>query len=56
MSSVKINPEKLADAVKKELDDYAKDTTEIVKKAVDDAAQSAVKELKKTSPKKTGRY
>lgn len=56
MSSVTVKPEGLANAVQKELDAYAKDTAEAVKKAVQDAADGAVKELKSTSPKKTGRY
>lgn len=56
MNGIKIKPEQLSDAVGKELDKYAKTTADKVKEAVQDAADSAVKELKSTSPKKTGRY
>ena len=56
MGNIKVTPEGLANAVQKELDTYAKDTSEAVKKAVQDAADSAVKELKSTSPKRTGKY
>lgn len=56
MSTIKVSPEGLASAVEKELDTYAKDTATAVKKAVQEAADGAVKELKSTSPKKTGRY
>lgn len=53
---IKIKPEQLSDTVKRELDDYARSTTDIVKKAVNDAADYGVKELKATSPKRTGHY
>lgn len=56
MSTIRVTPEGLASAVEKELDTYAKDTATAVKKAVQEAADGAVKELKSTSPKKTGRY
>lgn len=56
MGILKIKPDKLADVVKKELDDYADDVTDRVKKAVKETAKEAVKELKKTSPKRTGKY
>lgn len=56
MSSVKIRPEQLADVINKELNDLAEDTTDRVKKAVQDAADTAVKDLKATSPKRTGKY
>ena len=56
MSNVRIRPEQLADTIKKELDDLAEDTTDTVKKAVQEAADTAVKDLKVTSPKRTGRY
>ena len=56
MSNVRIRPEQLADTIKKELDDLAEDTTDTVKKAVQEAADTAVKDLKATSPKRTGRY
>lgn len=56
MSGVRIKPEQLADTIMKELDDLAEDTTDTVKKVVQEAADTAVKELKATSPKKTGKY
>ena len=56
MSGVRIKPEQLADTIKKELDDLAEDTTDTVKKAVQEAADTAVKDLKGTSPKRTGKY
>lgn len=56
MSNVRIRPEQLADTIKKELDDLTADTTDTVKKAVQDAADTAVKDLKATSPKRTGKY
>lgn len=56
MGNMRIKPEQLAETIRKELDDLAEDTTDTVKKAVQEAADTAVKELKATSPKKTGRY
>ena len=56
MSGVRIKPEQLADTIKKELDDLAENTTDTVKKAVQEAADTAVKDLKGTSPKRTGKY
>ena len=56
MSGVRIKPEQLADTIKKELDDLAEDTTDTVKKVVQAAADTAVKDLKATSPKRTGKY
>ncbi len=56
MGNTKVKVDGLAGAVEKELDKYAKDTAEKVKEAVEDAADSAVKELRETSPKLTGRY
>ena len=56
MRDVRIRPEQLADTIKKELDDLAEDTTDTVKKAVQAAANTAVKDLKATSPKRTGKY
>lgn len=54
--STKVSIDGMASAVQKELDKYVKDTAEVVKKAVEDTAKETVKELKTTSPKKTGRY
>lgn len=56
MTSIRIRPDQLADTVKKELDDLEEDTIDKVKKAVQDAADTAVKDLKATSPKCTGKY
>lgn len=56
MSGVRIKPEQLADTIKKALDDLAEDTTDTVKKVVQAAADTAVKDLKATSPKRTGKY
>ena len=53
---IRIKPEQLADTVKKELDDLQKDTIDIVKEAVQDAADIAVRDLKATSPRNTGKY
>lgn len=56
MSTVRIKPEQLADTIKKELDALEEDTIDTMKKAVQDAADTAVKDLKATSPKRTGKY
>ena len=56
MTSIRIRPDQLADTIKKELDDLEEDTIDRVKKAVQDAADTAVKDLKATSPKRTGKY
>lgn len=56
MTSIRIRPEQLADTIKKELDDLEEDTIDKVKKAVQDAADTAVKDLKATSPRRTGKY
>ena len=56
MTSSRIRPDQLADTIKKELDDLEEDTIDRVKKAVQDAADTAVKALKATSPKRTGKY
>lgn len=54
--STKVNIGDMASAVQKDLDQYAKVTAESIKKAVEKTAKEAVKELKSSSPKKTGRY
>ena len=54
--SVKIKPDQLEKVITETLDDYADSLTDKVKNSVQDAATEAVKELKATSPKKTGRY
>lgn len=56
MTSIRIRPDQLADTIKKELDALEEDTIDKVKKAVQDAADTAVKDLKATSPKRTGKY
>ncbi|RRG07447.1 MAG: HK97 gp10 family phage protein [Lactobacillus sp.] len=53
---VRIKPEQLSQAIQNELDDYARDVTDTVKEAVEQAADFGVKELRATSPKRTGRY
>lgn len=55
-TSIRIRPDQLTDTIKKELDDLEEDTIDKVKKAVQDAADNAVKDLKATSPKRTGKY
>lgn len=56
MGGIRIKPEQLAKTVEKELDDYVKDTAKTVREAVQKTADDTVKELKATSPRKTGRY
>jgi hypothetical protein len=51
---IKING--LADAIMKELEQYAEVTTESVKQGTKKVTQDAVNELKATSPKKSGDY
>lgn len=46
----------LADAVMKELDDYAKLSTEGMKKAVRDAAKTVRSDIQSGAPKDTGAY
>jgi hypothetical protein len=54
--SVRIKPDQLSKVVSETLDDYKESLSEKVKKSVKDAAIEAVKDLKATSPKLTGRY
>lgn len=51
-----IQIDQLADTVEKELNDYADDVNDAVKEAVASAGKEAVKDLKATSPKLTGKY
>lgn len=51
-----MNIDGMADAIMKELEEYANITTENVKKGTKKVAQKAVKELKESSPKNTGDY
>ena len=52
----KIKIGQLADTVIRELDDFAVVAEEALHTAVDAAAREAVKELKRTSPRRTGKY
>lgn len=56
VSNIRIRADKLADTVKRELGGYAEDLADQVKRAVQDAADTAVKDLRATSPKDTGKY
>lgn len=56
MGGIGIRPDQLADTIKKELDDLEENTIDKVKRSVQEAADMAVKDLKATSPKKTGKY
>lgn len=56
MAGARIKPEDLSKTIKKTLDTYEESVTEKVKRSVKQAADLAVKELKASSPKKTGRY
>ena len=54
MSKVSIN--NLDSAIKGILEEYQEDVTEKVKEVLPKVGKDTVKELKQTSPKKTGRY
>lgn len=56
MSKIRIKPDQLEKTIKETLDEYQETVTDKVRKSVKEAADSAVKELKATSPKLTGRY
>lgn len=56
MSTIRIKPDELTKTIMDDLDEYRDSLTDKVKKSVQEAATEAVKELKQTSPKKTGRY
>lgn len=53
---MKIKPEDLEKAIKKEMDEYVEDAQDIVKSAVKEAGDKAQKQLKEKSPKDTGKY
>lgn len=51
-----ISIDSMADAIMRELEEYANVTTENVKEGTKKVAKKAVEELKENSPKKTGDY
>lgn len=55
-SEVVINPAQLSTTLKKILDEYGEDVLDYVDEAIVKTAMEAQKEVKKTSPKKSGRY
>jgi hypothetical protein len=52
----KITPDELSEAVRKELTEYARLSTEDMKDAVKDAAKTVQSEIKANAPARTGRY
>lgn len=54
MSNISID--KLGSEVQKIIEDYQRDVTETVKEVLPKVGKDTVKELKQTSPKKTGKY
>ena len=54
--SITIKSEQLRDAVMEALSDYRDEVNEGVRKAIQKQANEDVRELKTTSPKKTGKY
>lgn len=56
MANTKVTPEQLGTALQKMLKDYDKDVQEVVKKTVPQAARAGAKQLRGSSPKKTGKY
>ena len=56
MSKAKVNIDKLATEVVKQLDVYRDITVEIMTEAVNETAKATVAELKKTSPRDSGEY
>lgn len=54
--ATRVSVDGLAEAVMKELNDYAKATTEDVKKAVKKAGDSVKKDIQANAPKDTGAY
>lgn len=53
---MKVKIDRFAAAISKELADLSEDKREKIKKIIDAAAKEGTKELKSTSPKKTGDY
>jgi len=54
MSNISID--KLGSTIQEIMEEYQQDVTEKVKEVLPKVGKEAVKELKKTSPKKTGKY
>lgn len=54
--SESVNIGQMADAIMRQLNDYSDALSEDIREAVDKTASEAVKELKATSPKNTGKY
>lgn len=52
----KIGLDALEAAISKELEEYAKDTTDTMREVVEEVTDETVDTLKATSPKQTGRY
>lgn len=48
--------DKLADEIAAGLLEYSDEVTKVIKNSVDEVAEETVKELKQTSPKRTGAY
>lgn len=53
---VKIYLEELNATIQKELEEYGRETTEIMREVVSEVTDEAVEELKITSPKRRGKY
>lgn len=56
MPAFKVTAENFPEEVRNILEDYERDCREMVQKAAKKAARDAVKELKATSPKRSGDY
>lgn len=54
--AVKVTPEKLGKAIQDELQRYSDDKAEQIAGIIDDVATNAKNTLRRTSPRKTGRY
>ncbi|HEL1978126.1 TPA: HK97 gp10 family phage protein [Streptococcus suis] len=52
----RIGLDALETAIAKELEDFAKDTTDTMRSVVEEVTEEAIETLKTTSPKKTGSY
>ncbi len=53
---MEISIDELAKALGETLTEYGKDVLDVIDKAGDEASKNAVKKLKETSPKRTGKY
>ena len=55
-STIKVKPEQLAAAIRKELESYSKAATEETKELIRETAKICKEEIQSASPVRTGKY